>query len=201
MDRQYLSVAETAKLVRQALKESFPGVRFSVRSDSYSGGASIDVRWTDGPNAKQVKAVTSDFEGSYFDGMIDYKGSCYHALDGKPVRFGADFIFENRGYSDAAIERAIRTLQARYPGNFAIVADRISVEAWRTGRLWNVNDGLLGDNYQTLLNVELSKQSDRLAAAKSATLERVQFRGDDGYGQGTVGKIKPELRLVAGGAP
>lgn len=201
MDRQYLSVAETAKLVRQALKESFPGVKFSVRSDSYSGGASIDVRWTDGPNAKQVKAVTSDFEGSYFDGMIDYKGSCYHALDGKPVRFGADFIFENRGYSDAAIERAIRTLQARYPGNFAIVADRISVEAWRTGRLWNVNDGLLGDNYQTLLNVELSKQSDRLAAAKSATLERVQFRGDDGYGQGTVGKIKPELRLVAGGAP
>lgn len=37
--RKYLSCAETAKLLRQALKESFPGVKFSVRSSVYSGGA------------------------------------------------------------------------------------------------------------------------------------------------------------------
>jgi hypothetical protein len=32
-----LSVAETAKLVRAELKTTFPGVKFSVRSSSYSG--------------------------------------------------------------------------------------------------------------------------------------------------------------------
>lgn len=201
MQREYLSVAETAKLVRQALKESFPGIKFSVRSDSYSGGASIRIGWTDGPNSKQVESVASEFEGSYFDGMIDYKGSNYHALDGKPVRFGADFIFENREHSDAGIERAISTLRARYPNNVAMVADRISVAAWRKGELYSVYDGHLNDSYQTLLNIELSKQSDRLAPSRSATLERVRFRGDDGYGGGTVGKLKPELRVIAGGAP
>jgi len=47
----YVSVAETAKLVRAALKAAFPGITFSVRSKSYSMGASISVRWTDGPAA------------------------------------------------------------------------------------------------------------------------------------------------------
>lgn len=199
MSREYLSVADTAKLVRKALKESFPGVKFSVRSKSYSMGASINIGWTDGPNARQVEQVANAFEGSYFDGMTDYKGNNYHALDGKPVMFGADFVFANREHSDAGIARAIRTLAARYPGNFAIVADKVSVEAYRSGNLWNVNDGLLGDSYQTLLNVELSKQSDRLAASPSATLDRIRFRGDDGYGYGATGKVKPELKVIQGG--
>ena len=45
METKYLSCAETAKLVRTALKKNFPGVKFSVRSSVYSGGASIDVSW------------------------------------------------------------------------------------------------------------------------------------------------------------
>ena len=40
---RYLTCAETAKLARAALKQAFPGVRFSVRSDTYAGGASIHV--------------------------------------------------------------------------------------------------------------------------------------------------------------
>ena len=40
---QYYSVKDTAKLVRQALKEAFPGVKFGVRCSSYAGGASIGV--------------------------------------------------------------------------------------------------------------------------------------------------------------
>ena len=45
---RYLTTAETAKLVRERLKAEFPGVRFSVRSQSYSGGSSIHVGWLDG---------------------------------------------------------------------------------------------------------------------------------------------------------
>ena len=95
----YLSCADTAKLVRAALKETFPGVKFSVRSDVYAGGASIRIKYTDGPTYEQVKAVAGMFEGSYFDGMTDYKGSNYSSLDGQEVRFGADFIFVNRIFS------------------------------------------------------------------------------------------------------
>lgn len=69
----YLSVAETAKLVRKQLAKNFPNVKFSVRSSSYAGGASINVSWVDGPTAKAVEAVTGQFTGADFDGMIDMK--------------------------------------------------------------------------------------------------------------------------------
>ena len=47
---RYLTAAETAKLIRKALKASFPGVKFSVRSKSYSMGASVNVSYIDGPS-------------------------------------------------------------------------------------------------------------------------------------------------------
>lgn len=84
VDRDYLSCAETAKLIRAQLKTQFPGVKFSVRSSTYSGGASIDVRWTDGPTEKEVDRVVGPFEGARFDGMIDmaYYASSWLNEDG-----------------------------------------------------------------------------------------------------------------------
>jgi len=74
-EKLYLTCADTAKLVRKALKREFPTTKFSVRSSNYAGGASIDVRWTDGPTSKQVDPVLNAFEGAGFDGMIDLKYS------------------------------------------------------------------------------------------------------------------------------
>jgi hypothetical protein len=84
---EYLTCAETAKLVRRALKEAFPGHRFSVRSDTYSMGASIHVKWTDGPTQKEVDRVVKHFAGGDFDGMIDlaYHVEHYLSPDGKAV--------------------------------------------------------------------------------------------------------------------
>lgn len=187
MSRKYLNCAESAKLIRSALKESFPGVKFSVRSNVYSGGASIDISYQDGPAAKLVEAVAKQLQGGYFDGMIDYKGSCYHLLDGAPVSFGNDFVFVKREHSDAQIARAIAFLQAKYPGNNI----EASVEQFKSGKLWNVyptgGNWSPNNSLQCMLNAALSKFSSAAAPAPSATLERVSFQGDDGYGQGTVG--------------
>jgi hypothetical protein len=81
---EYLSCAETAKLVRAALKKAFPGVKFSVRSSVYAGGASMRVGWTDGPKTKAVEAVTNAYAGGGFDGMIDmaYHTSAWLMPDG-----------------------------------------------------------------------------------------------------------------------
>jgi hypothetical protein len=70
-----ISVTDTAKLIRTQLKMNFPGIKFSVRSDKYAGGASIDISWTDGPLAKQVDAIVNGYRGGGFDGMIDLKYS------------------------------------------------------------------------------------------------------------------------------
>lgn len=83
--KEYISVTETAKLVREALAKHFPGVKFSVRSRKYSGGNSIDIYWTDGPASWQVEPIARLFEGAGFDGSIDLKYDKYHWMgpDGK----------------------------------------------------------------------------------------------------------------------
>ena len=95
-----ISRVETAKLVRKALKAKFPGHKFSVRSESYSMGSSINVFWTDGPTQDEVSQVTSPFAGCEFDAMQDLKVARTGELDGEPVRFGADFVSCHRSISD-----------------------------------------------------------------------------------------------------
>ena len=176
---QYLSCAETAKLVRAALKESFPGVKFSVKSSNYAGGASINIRYENGPTYKQVKEVASMFEGAYFDGMTDYKGSNYGSLDGNEVRFGADFIFVNRKFTKAFLEGAVEAV-CKYYGyampaitegyDSAYIVDRLDYET----------------NRRIMAKVEEISLCD---TNKSATLARAGFLGDDGYGWNSVGRM------------
>jgi len=126
---RYLTVAETAKLVRQALAKHFPGSKFSVRSNSYSGGASINVSWDDGERTAVVEAIVKGFEGTSFDGMNDlatvqdswilpngdadlayrpesYGGSIPGFVSDAPhpnaelVHFGANYVFCNRHISN-----------------------------------------------------------------------------------------------------
>lgn len=178
---QYLSCAETAKLVRAALKESFPGVKFSVRSSVYSGGASINVNYVDGPAYDQVKAVVSVFEGSYFDGMTDYKGSNYSSLDGQEVRFGADFIFVNRKFSVDLFTNLVANACKYYGYEMPVISQ---------GEYSGAYIDCVTLDYEQNRRI-MAKVSEYSAddAAESATLKRVAFLGDDGYGYGAVGRL------------
>lgn len=115
----YLSVTDTAKLVRKLLAKHFPSVKFSVRSRSYSGGASISVHWTDGPRRQAVERIVNRYEGADFDGMQDlktYKRTLLVGEDGpREFQFGADFIFCSRDLSrfDELRAEADRIIRAR----------------------------------------------------------------------------------------
>lgn len=88
------SCAETAKFIRQALKEKFAGVKFSVRSSVYSGGASIRVSYNDeSVSEREVMAVAKFFEGATFDGMIDLKSYHNSFFNGQEVSWGSDYVF------------------------------------------------------------------------------------------------------------
>lgn len=124
MTTEYIRCADVAKLIRAALRHHFPGVTFSVNSKTYSGGASINVAWTDGPTAKMVDAVCGPFAGSRFDGMQDLKiphsswlkdGAVVEAgtAGARPVRFCADFIFTNRRLSPSFEARVLTMLRRR----------------------------------------------------------------------------------------
>lgn len=85
----YESVTDTAKKIRVALKAAFPHVKFSVRSDSYSMGSSVNVKWTDGPTEGQVEKIACQHES------IDRDQATGEILSG-----GNRFVHCNRSLSD-----------------------------------------------------------------------------------------------------
>lgn len=198
MTRKFISCKGTAVLVRQSLKEAFSGVKFSVKSRTYSMGASIDVRWTDGPNGAQVDAVIARFAGSYFDGMTDYKGNCYHMMDGEQVSFGADSIHTYREDSDLAVARAIDRIFARLAGNFSRDdLQKPTVEDYRNGRLFMMQlSGLHHHGNQSVqheIRAALSKHSDRLKVNNSPTAAKIFQTHTDGHGQSSFDSITATL--------
>jgi len=91
----YASAKLGAANIRQELKRAFPGVKFSVTSDTFSGGDSIDVRWTLGPTTKEIEAVIGKYQEGDFDGMEDIynhdRSNVWPELFG-----GAKYVHESR---------------------------------------------------------------------------------------------------------
>lgn len=122
--REYISVTETAKLLRASLKNSFPGVKFSVTSSRYAGGASIDVSYQNGPLPRLVDKIAKQYAGATFDGMQDlkeYHDSVLVDAQGVPrqVSFGADFVFTGRKVdtrTKAAIVQAVTSTHSAFEG-------------------------------------------------------------------------------------
>jgi hypothetical protein len=99
--------AEVAKLVRKELHTAFPATKFSVKTSRYSGGSSIDVRWTDGPTKAEAEKVAGHFHGATFDGMQDLK-----EYNGSP--YGNDYIFFERRYTAECLKAAAEKFTAKY---------------------------------------------------------------------------------------
>lgn len=127
-----------AKNIRIELARAFPGVKFSVKSSRYSGGDSINVRWTDGPTSDQVDEIAGRYQGGSFDGMTD----CYdHSRNAWRDAFGdAKYVFTSRDASERAIASAIRTVATRYG------LEQPSLEAFHSGALRSVYPTNLGGN-------------------------------------------------------
>lgn len=124
-----MTTKDSAKIVRAALKKAFPDTKFSVRSDMYAGGSSINVDWIDGPTDEQVDKIVGDMEGATFDGMQDLK-------EYRDNEFGNDFLFTNRHYSvkDGGLIYSKVDLRTDKP-TFADMIDAASKYLWRHGFL------------------------------------------------------------------
>jgi len=66
--------ALAASNIRKELKKEFPGIKFSVRSKSFSMGNSVDIDYTDGPAISAVNLIIEKYQYGTFDGMTDCQG-------------------------------------------------------------------------------------------------------------------------------
>jgi len=110
--------ADTAKKIRRALKQAFPELparHFKVRSSTYTGGSSIDVRWTDFPVKEEVESIIQRYKSANFDGMQDLETT--HGYidpeDGKRY-IGAKYIFAHYDISDERKEKIIEYMEDKY---------------------------------------------------------------------------------------
>ena len=92
-----LTVTETAAAVRQSLKGAFPGVKFAVRSDRFSGGSAVRVTFPAVFTPEQIKKVNEiirNFEGVSFDGRDDstHYSSEVIKFNGEDRRIGSSYV-------------------------------------------------------------------------------------------------------------
>jgi hypothetical protein len=84
-----------AKNIKIELAKKFPGIKFSAKSESYSGGDSIHVSWENGPTEDQVKPVIGGYQEGHFNGMEDIYEEDYSNI-WPDVFGGAKYVSANR---------------------------------------------------------------------------------------------------------
>lgn len=63
--------AAAAAAIRTELNSAFKGFKFSVTSDSFSGGNAVRIHWIDGPTTAEVTAISGRYQYGHFNGMDD----------------------------------------------------------------------------------------------------------------------------------
>ena len=66
--------AKTAQAIKKDLKAKFPGVAFSVKSENYAGGNSVDISYKatrETPAPKAIQEIVGKYQFGHFDGMQD----------------------------------------------------------------------------------------------------------------------------------
>jgi hypothetical protein len=182
---KYASHALGAKNLKKELARAFPGVKFSVKSDSYTGGDSISVSWTCGPTAKAVESVSNKYQECDFNGMEDieeYRNSLWPEIFG-----GAKYVSESRHFPEEIYETLGRALCALQRVEYA------GTHMW----------GLCGEMDSFDLSSHVHQLLSRTDWPVGATFERVEST-DDGaciwfgemfkkYGAGFCGEYRAKL--------
>ena len=115
---KYPNQALASKNIKIELQRAFPGQSFSVRSESFSMGDAVDIRWTEGPTTKEVEDFTDKYQHSDFNGMEDISecrkyGGVFRGLFGS-----SKFVSTNRTITEETVVAACEKLGLTYDKNW-----------------------------------------------------------------------------------
>ena len=157
---RYVDAKDVSKTVRARLKTSFPGTKFSVRTEHYTA---VNIGWMDGPTVKQVEPLTWGLSGGHFDGMqdmyIDNGGDLFASADGsfETVHSMAKYIFTDRDISPewtAAVFALFSGLIGREldPGEWGVWNQRVPLRVDYDGELHRMGKTEDGDYLNTIFH-------------------------------------------------
>lgn len=89
------TAAQTAAAIRTELKTAFPGIKFRVTSETYTGGSSVDIYFTDGVKSERIERIVEKYTMGVFNGMEDIYEMSNRRDDIPQVKY----IFVNREMS------------------------------------------------------------------------------------------------------
>ena len=92
------SHAAASAAIKEELQKTFPNIKFSVRSESFSMGDSVHISWADGVTAEQVKSISSKYQYGHFNGMEDI----YESSNRREDIPQAKYVSESRNMSKEA---------------------------------------------------------------------------------------------------
>jgi len=101
--RQLTGAALTAKVIKKRLKALYPSVKFSVTSDVFSMGDSVDIRWTDGPFRETIEVITKPYQNGEFNSMEDMYE--YKSIDPALGCEGAKYVMCHRKTSSELLAK------------------------------------------------------------------------------------------------
>ena len=101
------SHAATSAAIRTELKKAFPNTKFSVTSETFSMGNSVNISWKDGATTDKVKKITSKYQYGHFNGMEDIYENTNDRNDIPQVKY----VTENRTISESIINEVIEQLK------------------------------------------------------------------------------------------
>lgn len=97
--------ARAAANLKTELSRTWPAIKFSVKSVSFSMGNAVDVSWTLGPTVSEVKAVAGKYQGGSFDGMTDSYNENTSAFSGavETILGTAKYVHEHRSVDEESL--------------------------------------------------------------------------------------------------
>jgi len=106
-DLRNLDVVEKAKRIRKILRQKYPNTNFTVRSDRFSMGEAVDIRYEDGPATNKIEDIAKQFEN------IDRDET------GEILSGGNSFVQVHRDYKPETWDKAKQHILNRFsPGTF-----------------------------------------------------------------------------------
>lgn len=108
--RELTTAAKAAKMVREELKKTFPGIKFQVKSSNFAGGNAVDVFWKDGPKQSEVDKIIKKYQYGHFDGMTD----SYEYSNTRSDIPQARFVHSSRHMSDEMSKKIDAGFKEKY---------------------------------------------------------------------------------------